>query len=170
MISSVKFMGQIKVRECLVHRFCLGILRVKDNANDLGEEGMVQKMLAGLMTEKLCLRVEFGVNKAGTGMYYDLFDVSPQVTEEGAAGAFKALDADVFFSCPGIVSACCQSIEVNEHQQLQIAVGEKKHTVDSVHLLCQVMQKPNVKVMQEMDGLEIELPVSCGFCVNLWAL
>ena len=37
------------------------------------------------------IRVEFGMNKAGTGMYYDLFDISAQVIEEGAAGAFKAL-------------------------------------------------------------------------------
>ena len=89
------------------------------------------------------------------------------MTEEGAAGAFKSLDADVFFACPGIVPACCQSIQMNEHQQLQIATGDKRHTVDSVHLLCQVLQKPNVRVMPDMDGLEIALPVSCGFCGQL---
>ena len=112
------------------------LLCLKQSCNDLNEDGLLQKLLAGLLTEKLCLRVEFGVNKAGSGMYYDLFDISPQVTEDGASAAFKALDADMFFASPGIVSACCQNIVVNEHQQLQIAVGEKKHTVDSVHLLC----------------------------------
>ena len=143
-------------------QFCLN-----DVPSDLDEDGQLQTLQAGLMTEKLCLRVEFGVNKAGSGMYYDVFDISPQVTEEGAAGAFKSLDADVFFACPGIVPACCQSIQMNEHQQLQIATGDKRHTVDSVHLLCQVLQKPNVRVMPDMDGLEIALPVSCGFCGQL---
>ena len=67
------------------------LLCLKDASGELDEEGQLQKVLAGLLTEKLCLRVDFGINKAGSGMYYDLFDISPQVTEEGAAGAFKAL-------------------------------------------------------------------------------
>ena len=83
------------------------LLCLKDASGDLDEEGQLRKVLPGLLTEKLCLCVGFGINKAGSGMYYDLFDISPQVTEEGAAGAFKALDADVFFASPGIVSACC---------------------------------------------------------------
>ena len=55
----------------------------KDPSGELDEEGQLQKVLAGLLTEKLCLRVDFGINKAGSGMYHDLFDISPQVIEEG---------------------------------------------------------------------------------------
>ena len=116
------------------------------------------------MTQKLCLRVEFGVNKAGTGTYYDVFDISPQVTEDGVAGAFKALASDVFFGTPGIVPACCQSVRMNVHDQLQVHVADKVNTVDSVHLFCQVLQKPQVKVMQDMDGIEIEMPCACCVC------
>ena len=83
-------------------------------------------------------RVEFGVNKAGTGMYYDSFDISAQVTEDGVCGAFKALTEDVFFGNPGIAPACCKNIKMNEHDQLQVHVADKAQTVDSVHILCQV--------------------------------
>ena len=37
---------------------------------------------------------------------------------------------------PGIVPACCQIIQMNEHDQLPVHVVDKTHTVDSVHLLC----------------------------------
>ena len=40
---------------------------------------------------------------------------------------------------PGIVPACCQIIQMNEHDQLPVHVVDKTHTVDSVHLLCQVL-------------------------------
>ena len=131
---------------------------------NMDEPEQTQNLLAGVMTQKLCLRVEFGVNKAGTGTYYDVFDISPQVTEDGVAGAFKALASDVFFGTPGIVPACCQSVRMNEHDQLQVHVADKVHTVDSVHLFCQVLQKPQVKVMQDMDGIEIEMPCACSVC------
>ena len=109
-------------------------------------------------------RVEFGVNKAGTGMYYDSFDISAQVTEDGVCGAFKALTEDVFFGNPGIAPACCKNIKMNEHDQLQVHVADKAQTVDSVHILCQVHAKPNVRVMEAMDGLEIQLPCVCSVC------
>ena len=131
---------------------------------NMDEPEQTQNLLAGVMMQKLCLRVEFGVNKAGTGTYYDVFDISPQVTEDGVAGAFKALASDVFFGTPGIVPACCQSVRMNEHDQLQVHVADKVHTVDSVHLFCQVLQKPQVKVMQDMDGIEIEMPCACSIC------
>ena len=77
------------------------LLCAQEASGELDAEGQLNNMLTGLLTEKLCLRVDFGVNKAGSGMYYDLFDISAQVTDEGAAGAFKALDADIFFPSPG---------------------------------------------------------------------
>ena len=86
---------------------------------------------------------------------YDLFDISAQVTEDGVAGAFKALQADVFFGAPDIAPACCRSVHMNEEDQLQLHVGDKKHTVDSVNLLCQVIEKPKMKVIQDMDGIGI---------------
>ena len=135
-----------------------------DASFDMDTPEETQKLLAAAMTQKMCVRVEFGVNKAGTGMYYDLFDISAQVTEDGACGAFKALTEDVFFGNPGIVPACCKNIQMNEHAQLQVHVDDKALTVDSVHILCQVRAKPNVKVMQEIDGLEIHVPCVCSVC------
>ena len=93
-----------------------------------------------------------------------MFDISAQVTEDGARGAFEALTEDVFFGNPGIVPACCKNIKMNEHAQLQVHVDDKALTVDSVHILCQVRAKPTVKVMQEIDGLEIHVPCVCSVC------
>ena len=126
-----------------------------DASFDMDKPEETQKLLAAALTQKMCVRVEFGVNKAGTGMYYDLFDISAQVTEDGVCGAFKALTEDVFFGNPGIVPACCKNIKMNEHAQLQVHVDDKALTVDSV---------PNVTVMQEMDGLEIHVPRVCSVC------
>ena len=69
-----------------------------------------------------------------------------------------------FFGNPGIVPACCKNIKMNDHAQLQVHVDDKALTVDSVHILCQVRAKPNVKVMQEMDGLEIHVPCVRSVC------
>ena len=52
------------------------LLCLKEGAGQLDADGQRDKMLAALLTERLCLRVDFGVNKAGSGMYYDLFDIS----------------------------------------------------------------------------------------------
>jgi len=41
----------------------------------MDEPEQMQNLLAGVMMQKLCLRVEFGENKAGTGTYYDVFDI-----------------------------------------------------------------------------------------------
>ena len=135
-----------------------------DASFNMDEPEETQKLLATAMTQKLCVQAEFGVNKAGTGMYYDVSDICKQVTEDGVCGAFKALTEDVFFGNPGIVPACCKNIKMNEHDQLQVNVADKAQTVDSVHLLCQVHAKPQVKVMQEMDGIEIQLPCVCSVC------
>ena len=62
-----------------------------DATFNMDEREQTQNLEASVMTQKLCLRAEFGVNKAGTGMYYDVFDISAQVTEDGVSGAFKAL-------------------------------------------------------------------------------
>ena len=53
---------------------------------------------------------------------------------------------------------------MNDHEQLQLQVADKTRAVDSVHLFCQVLEKPQVKVMQDMDGLEIEVPCACSVC------
>ena len=130
----------------------------------MDEHEETQKLLAPAMTQKLCVRVEFGVNKAGAGMYYVLFDTSAQVTEDGVCRAFKALSEDVFFGKPGIAPACCKDIKMTEHDQLQVNVADMAQTVDSVHMLCQSHAKPQVKVTQEMDGLAIQLPRICSVC------
>ena len=60
-----------------------------------------------------------------------------------------------------------------EHDQLQVHVADKVNTVDSVHVFCQVLQKPQVKVMQDMDGIEIEMPALAASAVltsSLWRL
>ena len=75
-----------------------------------------------------------------------------------------SMTRSVFFGTPGIVPACCQSVRMNVHDQLQVHVADKVNTVDSVHLFCQVLQKPQVKVMQDMDGIEIEMPCACCVC------
>ena len=59
-----------------------------DPTFNMDEPEQTQNLEASVMTEQLCLRAEFGVNKAGTGMYYDVFDSSAQVTEDGVGGAF----------------------------------------------------------------------------------
>ena len=100
----------------------------------------------------------------GTGMCYDPFQNSSQVTGDGVAGAFTALVSDVFFGSPGIVPACRPSIRMREHDQLQVHVADKTHAVDAVHLFCQTVQKPQVGVMQDMDGIEIEMPCACSVC------
>ena len=53
---------------------------------------------------------------------------------------------------------------MNEHDQLQVHVADNAQTVDSVHILCQVHAKPNVRVMEAMDGLEIHPPCVCSVC------
>eukprot|EP00438_Fugacium_kawagutii_P007268 Skav211173 [mRNA] locus=scaffold1363:250458:252107:- [translate_table: standard] len=141
----------------------MAVSMAPDNFN-MEEPEQMCSLLAAVMTQKLCLRVEFGVNKAGTGTYYDVFDISPQVTEDGVAGAFKALASDVFFGTPGIVPACCENIRMNAHEQLQLHAPDKVHTVDSVHLFCQVVQKPQIQVMQDIDGIQIEMPCACSIC------
>ena len=97
------------------------------------------------------------------------------MTEDGVAGAFKALASDVFFGTPGIVPGCCQSVRMNEHDQLQVHIVDKVHTVDSVHLFCQILQKSQVKVIQDMDGIEIEMKclafaASAALTSSLWQL
>ena len=164
--AQVLFADPTRTLEAAVWEDALRALAVAkvDASFDMDTPEETQKLLAAAMTQKMCVRVEFGVNKAGTGMYYDLFDISAQVTEDGACGAFKALTEDVFFGNPGIVPACCKNIQMNEHAQLQVHVDDKALTVDSVHILCQVRAKPNVKVMQEIDGLEIHVPCVCSVC------
>ena len=39
---------------------------------NMDEPEHTQNLLAGVLTEKMCLRVEFGVNKAGAGTFYDV--------------------------------------------------------------------------------------------------
>ena len=164
--AQVLFADPTRTLEAAVWEDALRALAVAmvDASFDMDKPEETQKLLAAALTQKMCVRVEFGVNKAGTGMYYDLFDISAQVTEDGVCGAFKALTEDVFFGNPGIVPACCKNIKMNDHAQLQVHVDDKALTVDSVHILCQVRAKPNVKVMQEMDGLEIHVPCVCSVC------
>ena len=87
---------------------------------NMDEPEQRQNLVASVMTQKRCVRAEFGVNKAGAGMYYDAFDISAQVTEDGVSGAFIALAPDVFFGSPGTVPACCQSVRMNDQDQLQV--------------------------------------------------
>ena len=47
------------------------LLCLKDASGELDEEGQLQKVLAGLLTEKPCLLLDVGINRAGTGMYHD---------------------------------------------------------------------------------------------------
>ena len=164
--AQVLFADPTRTLEAAVWEDALRALAVSmvDASFDMGMPEETQKLLASVLTQKMCVRVEFGVNKAGTGMYYDLFDISAQVTEDGVCGAFKALTEDVFFGNPGIAPACCKNIKMNDHDQLQVHVGDKAQTVDSVHILCQVHAKPNVKVMEAMDGLEIQVPCVCSVC------
>ena len=164
--AQVLFADPTRTLEVAVWEDALRALAVSmvDASFDMDEPEETQKLLATATTQKMCVRVEFGVNKAGTGMYYDLFDISAQVTEDGVCGAFKALTEDVFFGNPGIVPACCKNVKMNEHDQLQVNVADKAQTVDSAHILCQVHAKPQVRVMQEMDGLEIQLPCVCSVC------
>ena len=63
-------------------------------ALSIADAEQTQNLGASVMTQKLRLRAEFGVNKAGAGMYYDVFDISAQVTKNGVSGAFKALASD----------------------------------------------------------------------------
>ena len=123
--AQVLFADPTRMLEVAVWEDALRALAVSmvDASFDMDEPEETQKLLATAMTQKMCVRVEFGVNKAGTGMYYDLFDISAQVTEDGVCGAFKALTEDVFFGNPGIVPACCKNIKMNERDQLQVNVA-----------------------------------------------
>jgi len=69
-------------------------LSIADATFNMDEPEQTQNLEASVMTQKLRLRAEFGVNKAGAGMYYDVFDISAQVTKDGVSGAFKALASD----------------------------------------------------------------------------
>lgn len=80
------------------------------------------------MTQKLCLHAEFGVNKA-------VFLTSVHRSQRMELGELSSACGRLFFGTP----ACCQSTQMNEHDQLPAHVVDKTHTVDSVHLLCQVL-------------------------------
>jgi hypothetical protein len=69
--------------EVAVWEECLKAMCQEFGVSDMNDESALPELLVALRAKDLCIRTSCGLNKAGTDMYMDVFDVSPQVNDAG---------------------------------------------------------------------------------------
>ncbi|CAE8621126.1 unnamed protein product [Polarella glacialis] len=150
--------------EVAVWEDCLKAMCQEFGVDDIDDESALPNLLVALRAQELCIRASFGINKAGTSMYLDVFDVSPQVNDAGAQAIFKHLANDTFVGAPGIVPACCKRFASNSLGQTVVKVDELEHVVDSIHLVCKTTDKPKMEALPAIDGINVKPSAECMKC------
>ena len=143
---------------------CLKACCAKTQHTDIDAAETLQGLATHLHGRWLCARFSYGMKTTGSGMYLDLFDLQEQVNEEGGAAAFQYQPKNVIRGVLGIPPSCCQHASANDLGQLLIRTEKTERQAEQVHFLCEVLTSPKVKVMQDMDGLEVRARVSCCCC------
>ncbi|CAE8644736.1 unnamed protein product, partial [Polarella glacialis] len=150
--------------EVAVWEDCLKAMCQEFGVDDMDDESALPNLLVALRAQEMCIRASLGINKSGTSMYLDVFDVRPQVNDAGAQAIFKHLPNDTFVGAPGIVPACCKLFASNSLGQTVVTVDALEHVVDSIHLVCKTTDKPKMEVLPDIDGINVKLTAQCMKC------
>ena len=131
--------------------------------DDIDKEDVMEDLVRVMRTREVCIRVGVGHRKSGV-MSFDLFDITPQVTDEGCLAVYRATSHSLFDSSPGVVPACCQNVKVNNFGQLIISQKSSTQTVESAKMLFCLIDDPQLDVLDNIDGIKVTLPCKCLVC------
>ena len=130
----------------------------------MDSEACLADLMAAVQGKEMCLRVGVGLKKTGSGIYVDLYDVTPQINSDGVLALYKNLSNDNCDGSPGLAPACCQSICQNELGQLTLKRSDVVHNIECARLLGIVAAKPSVEVLKDIDGIKVTLEMQCVVC------
>jgi len=132
-------------------------------SSSLDDDTFLEQLLEAVTGKGLCLRIGIGARKNGLPMI-DLFDVTSQVDENGCLALYKNLEDHSCARTPGLAPVCCKTAVMNELGQLTVQHGGASQTVERVKMVAQLTAKPQVEVLQDIDGIKVTLTCKCVAC------
>ena len=131
---------------------------------DLDLDNIMEHLSQAFKGMELVVRVGVAMRRDGQAVNFDMFDIAQQVTRDGCLALYKEIKHDFGQLCPCIVPACCQSVTINNLGQLAVKTDAMERTVETVKLMVKVVDHPDLKVPDGIDGLEVFLKCECVCC------
>ena len=133
---------------------------------DLDSENVLEDLCQALKGIELVVRVGVAMKNDSTSASVDLFDVAEQLNSNGCLAVYKAIARHFVQGLPGTAPACCRHVTVNDLGQLTVKAGDTERLVETAKLMVRVVQPPDLKVLDCIDGLEVCLKCECVCCKN----